>query len=36
MEEQKKRVEDYMTKMIEEIDKMYIRKMQVLLLNVRL
>ncbi|KAG5326393.1 F136A protein, partial [Pseudoatta argentina] len=28
MEEQRKRVEDYMTKMVEEIDKMYLRKMQ--------
>jgi len=36
MEEQRKRVEDHMTKMVEEIDKMYLRKMQVLLLNVRL
>ncbi|XP_050452472.1 protein FAM136A-like [Cataglyphis hispanica] len=28
MEEQKKRVEDHMTKMVEEIDKTYLRKMQ--------
>ncbi|KYN03367.1 PREDICTED: protein FAM136A-like [Cyphomyrmex costatus] len=28
MEEQRKRVEDHMTKMVEEIDKMYLRKMQ--------
>lgn len=31
MEEQKKRVEDHMTKMVEEIDKTYLRKMQVFL-----
>jgi len=31
MEEQKKRVENHMTKMVEEIDKMYLRKMQVFL-----
>lgn len=29
MEEQKKRVEDNMTKIVEEIDKTYLRKMQV-------
>ncbi|XP_020281652.1 protein FAM136A [Pseudomyrmex gracilis] len=28
MQEQKKRVEDHMTKMVEEIDKTYLRKMQ--------
>jgi len=28
MEEQRKRVEDHMTKMVEEIDKTYLRKMQ--------
>ncbi|KYN20687.1 PREDICTED: protein FAM136A-like [Trachymyrmex cornetzi] len=28
MEEQRKRVEDHMTKMVEEIDKMYLRKIQ--------
>jgi hypothetical protein len=29
MEQQRKRVEDQMTKMVEEIDKTYLRKMQV-------
>ena len=29
MEEQKQRVENHMTKMVEEIDKTYLRKMQV-------
>lgn len=36
MEEQRKRVEDHMTKMVEEIDKIYLRKMQVFLSNFRL
>lgn len=31
VERQKKRIEDEMTKMVEEIDKTYLRKMQVLL-----